>query len=55
MVPSKVFGCVCFVWDHQQTIEKLDHRALKYVFIRYSTTQKGYKCYHPHSKKKFLI
>jgi hypothetical protein len=33
---------------------KLDPRALKCVFVGYSTTQKGYKCYHPPSKKFFV-
>ena len=30
---------------------KLDPRAIKCVFVGYSLTQKGYKCYHPLSKK----
>ncbi|ESW06354.1 hypothetical protein PHAVU_010G041100, partial [Phaseolus vulgaris] len=30
---------------------KFDLRALKCVFVGYSSTQKGYKCYHLPSKK----
>ena len=52
IVPSKVFGCVCFV--HTKNAGKLDPRALKCVFIGYSPTQKGYKCYHPPSRKSFV-
>jgi len=33
---------------------KLDPRALKCVFIGYSSTQKGYRCYHPPLKKYFV-
>jgi transposase InsO family protein len=53
-VSPKVFGCVCFVHIHGQTLGKLDPRALKCVFVGYSPTQKGYKCYHPHSRKRFV-
>ncbi|MBJ4159980.1 hypothetical protein JGD54_25530, partial [Salmonella enterica subsp. enterica serovar Typhimurium] len=52
IVPPKVFGCVCFV--HTRNTGKLDPKALKCVFIGYSPTQKGYKCYHPPSKKYFV-
>ena len=53
-VSLKVFGCVCFVHVHGPTQGKLDPRALKCVFVGYSPTQKGYKCYHPPSKKQFV-
>ena len=52
IVPPKVFGCVCFV--PTRNVGKLDPRALKCVFIGYSPTQKGYKCYHPPSRKTFV-
>jgi hypothetical protein len=32
----------------------LDPRSLKCVFVGYSPTQKGYKCYHPPSRKYFV-
>ena len=48
---SRVFGCTAYV--HQKS-EKLDPRALRCVFVRYPSTQKGYRCYHPTSRKFFL-
>jgi hypothetical protein len=53
-VSSKVFSCVCFVHIHGPTKSKLDPRSLKCVFVGYSPTQKGYKCYHPPSRKYFV-
>ena len=49
-----VFGCTCFVRDHNPARGKLDPRALKCVFVGYSPTQKWYKCYHPPSRKLFV-
>ena len=53
-VPPKVFGCVCFVRDHRPSVEKLDPQAVKCVFVGYSSTQKGYKCWDPVGKKLFV-
>jgi len=54
-VPPKVFGCICFVHVHGLARGKLDPRALKCVFVGYSLTQKGCKCYHPPSRKQFVL
>jgi hypothetical protein len=35
VVPPKLFGSICFVWDHRPSIGKLDPRALKCVFVGY--------------------
>ncbi|KAL6347733.1 hypothetical protein AAG906_026262 [Vitis piasezkii] len=50
----KVFGCTAFVYVHSQHRDKLDPQAIKCVFLGYSSTQKGYKCYNP-SVRKFYI
>lgn len=49
----RVFGCTAFVHVHQPHRDKLDPRALKCIFLGYSSTQKGYKCYDPLSKRFF--
>ncbi|KAI5312926.1 hypothetical protein L3X38_042100 [Prunus dulcis] len=50
-LPPKVFGCVAYVHVYSYQGSKLDPCALCCVFIGYSTTQKGYKCYHPPTQK----
>ena len=50
-LPARVFGCVAFV--HQNS-GKLDPRGLRCVFVGYSSTQKGYRCYYPPSRKFFV-
>ena len=54
MISPKVFGCVSFVHVHSHGQGKLDPRAVKCVFIGYSPTQKGYKCYHPPTRKTYV-
>jgi hypothetical protein len=49
-LPLKIFGCTAFVHEHKQ-ISKLEPRAIKCVFVGYSPTQKGYKCFYPNSKR----
>jgi len=41
-LPLKIFGCVCFAHDNRANMTQLD--LLKYIFLRYSRTQEGYKC-----------
>ena len=50
----QVFGCSSFVHIYSHNRGKLDLRALKCVFLGYSSTQKGYKCYHSPTRKLYV-
>ncbi|KAH9751848.1 retrovirus-related pol polyprotein from transposon RE1 [Citrus sinensis] len=51
-LPPHVFGCVAFIHLPQQ--DKLSPRALRCVFVGYALHQKGYRCYHPPSRKIYI-
>ena len=51
----RIFGCTSFVHVHNNNRGKLDPRAIKCIFVGYSSTKKGYKCYHPPSRRFFVI
>lgn len=42
-----MFGYTSFVHIHSNNWGKLDPRAIKCVFVRYSSTWTWYKCFHP--------
>ncbi|PON91730.1 hypothetical protein TorRG33x02_125610 [Trema orientale] len=44
-LPPRIFGCTTFVHIHSYNQNKLDPKATKCLFLGYSSTQKGYKCY----------
>ncbi|KAL0423678.1 UNVERIFIED_CONTAM: Retrovirus-related Pol polyprotein from transposon RE1 [Sesamum radiatum] len=52
-IAPRVFGCVCFVHIHSPNLDKLSPRSVKCIFLGYSRTQKGYRCYDPQSRKSF--
>ena len=54
IVPLKVFGCTCFVRDHRPSVGKLHPRAVKCIFVGYSSVQKGYKCWSPSERPLFV-
>ncbi|RVW39419.1 Retrovirus-related Pol polyprotein from transposon RE2 [Vitis vinifera] len=53
-LPLRVFESTVFVHSHAPKRNKLDPRALKCVFLGYSSTQKSYKCYDPISQKLYV-
>ena len=53
-LPNRVFGCVAYVHNPTHKHNKWSHKALKCVFLGYSTTQKGYKVYHPITRKHLV-
>ncbi|RVW26230.1 Retrovirus-related Pol polyprotein from transposon TNT 1-94 [Vitis vinifera] len=53
-LPLRVFGSTVFVHIHGPKRNKFDPKALKCVFLGYSSTQKGYKCYDPISQKLYV-
>ena len=54
IVPPKVFGCTCFVRDHRPSVGKLDPRAVKCIFVGYSSSRKGYTCWCPTERRLFV-
>ncbi|RDX70624.1 hypothetical protein CR513_50118, partial [Mucuna pruriens] len=53
-LPSRVFGCVAFVHSHNPHRGKLDPKTVKCVFIGYPSNKKGFKYYHPLSRRFFV-
>ena len=53
-LPTRIFGCSVFVHNHHLNKSKLDPKSMKCVFIGYSPTQKGYKCFYPDNRKVFI-
>jgi len=53
-LPPHIFGCVAFVHLHKHQCNKLTPRALRCVFLGYATHQKGYRCYHPPTRRMFI-
>ena len=51
ILPSKVFGCIAFVHNHTTSLDKLAPRSVKCMFVGYSRTQKGYRCFHPPTRR----
>ncbi|XP_049934544.1 retrovirus-related Pol polyprotein from transposon RE1 isoform X1 [Nymphaea colorata] len=53
-VPPRVFGCVAFVQLLGPGRDKLSPRAIKTIFVGYSRTQKGYRCYDPSTRRYYV-
>ncbi|KAK2458167.1 putative mitochondrial protein [Trifolium repens] len=50
----RVFGSKCFPYTWDTRRHKFDPKTILCVFVGYSDTYKGYKCFHPSSKKFFI-
>ncbi|XP_077245499.1 uncharacterized protein LOC143885286 [Tasmannia lanceolata] len=50
----RVFGCVCFIHYLGPGRDKLDPRSELCVFLGYSRTQKGYRCYSPRLRRWYV-
>ena len=50
-LPVKIFGCVAYVHNPVHKKNKWSTKALKCVFLGYSNTQKGFKIYHPITRR----
>jgi len=53
-VVPPVFGHTYFVQDLSPGLDKLFLISVKYVFVGYSRTQKGYTCYNPSTRKYYV-
>ncbi|RVW45708.1 Retrovirus-related Pol polyprotein from transposon TNT 1-94 [Vitis vinifera] len=53
-LPSRVFGCTCFVHILIPGQDKLSAKATKCTFLGYSRLQKGYCCYSSETHRYFL-
>ena len=53
-LPSRVFGCTCFIHTLTPGQDKLSANAMKCIFLGYSRLQKGYHCYSPDTHHYFL-
>ena len=54
-LPPRVFGWMEFVHLHKHQHTKLTSSALQCLFVGYALHKKGYRCYHPPTRRMFII
>ena len=50
----RIFGCVVYVHLQKNQRSKLDPCAVRCVFLGFNGQQKGYRCYHPPTKRLYI-
>ncbi|CAN1142265.1 Retrovirus-related Pol polyprotein from transposon RE2 [Linum perenne] len=50
----KTFGCLCYPYLRPYNSHKIDFRSLPCVFLGYSSSHKGYLCYHQSSSRLYI-
>jgi len=53
-LPLRVFGSTCFVHNFSPGLDKLSPRSHKCVFLEFTRSQKGYKCFSPFLNRYFV-
>ena len=53
-LPPKVFGSTCFVHNFSPGFDKLSPKSHKCVFLGFTRSQKGYKCFSPSLNRYFI-
>jgi len=53
-LPLRVFGSTCFVHNFSPGLDKLSPRSHKCVFLGFTRSQKGYKCFSPFLNRYFV-
>ena len=53
-LPPKYFGSTCFVHNFSLGLDKLSPKSHKCVFLRFTRSQKGYKCFSPSLNRYFI-
>jgi len=54
LLPLRVFRFTCFVHNFSPGLDKLSPRSLKCVFLGFTRSQKGYKCFSPFLSRYFV-
>lgn len=50
----RVFGCPCFPYLFGRASNKFEPKSYPCVFVGYNSLHKGFRCYHPPSRKIYI-
>ena len=51
----RVFGSRCYPYTWDTKRNKFDPKTLPCIFVGYSNNYKGYRCFHPSSRRFFIF